>query len=382
MPKRIVVMGGGPVGVAAAISAIDRGFDVTLLEKDEIGLSLQSWGETRFFTPLSMNITPRMRDLLGNAPDDDALLTGREMADEVLRPLSSRGPLQGRVRTGARVIAVGRRGLTRADYRGHPLRAERPFRLLLQNGQGEEVIEADAVLDATGGYVTPNPIGAGGVPAPGESQLGERAIRTLGELHRRHDNLQGKRVLVVGDGHSAANAIGVLSRDESTQVTWAVRTLNRRPCEEVAGDPLPERQRVVATANALAESPPPFLTMERRAAIESFVAGDAEIEAELTGGRRVVCDYVAAFTGFGPAHTIHNELPLEISPVTEGGARLDRAVSNLTDCLAVPRLSPRDLESGEPGYWFIGSRSYGRARTFLLQTGLAQVETILETMRP
>jgi thioredoxin reductase len=378
MPGRIVVMGGGPVGVAAAIGAIDRGFDVTLLEQGEIGQSLRSWGETRFFTPLSMNITSRMRELLGAAPPDDALLTGREMADDVLAPLASRDPLQGRIRTGARVIAIGRRGLTRSDYRGHPLRAERPFRMLVENGHGEEAVEADVVLDATGGYVTPNPIGVGGVPAPGESHLGARAIRSLAEL----DAVRGKRVLLVGHGHSAANAVVLLARDASAHVTWAVRTLNRRPCEEVASDPLTERHRVVAAANALAEDPPSFLRMERRAHVESFIVRDTGIEVMLTGGRVVVCDYVAAFTGFRPAQTIHSELPLEVSPVTEGGARLDRAVSKLTDCLAVPRLSPRDLESGEPGYWFIGSRSYGRARTFLLQTGLAQVETILDGIRP
>ena len=45
------------------------------------------------------------------------------------------------------------------------------------------------------------------------------------------------------------------------QVTWAVRTLNLRPCVEVASDPLPERQRVVARANALAARPPAALAL-------------------------------------------------------------------------------------------------------------------------
>lgn len=386
MPRRIVVIGGGPIGIAAAISAADRGFDVTLLEEGEVGQSLRSWGTTRFFTPLSMNASPRMLALLGSeAPPADALLTGAEMADRVLAPLAARQPLQGKVRTRTRVLAVGRRGLTRSDYAGHPLRAERPFRLVVENGV-EQTLEADAVLDATGGYVVPNPVGSGGLPARGESRLGRRIIRTLGELDDRRPELRGKRVLLVGDGHSAANAVIVLAslaeEDPATRVIWAVRSLKRRPCEEIANDPLPERERVVTQANALAESAPSFLLIERRAAIESFTETGDGLVVTLAPGRSVECDFVAGFTGFRPSRAMQSELALEISPVTEGGARLYRAVSNVTDCLSLPQVSPRDLESGEPNYWFIGSRGYGRARTFLLQTGLAQVETILESIKP
>jgi hypothetical protein len=333
-----------------------------------------------------MNASPRMLELLGSdAPPSDALLTGSEMADHVLAPLVARDPLRGRVRTHTRVLAIGRRGLTRSDYAGHPLRAERPFRLVVENGL-EQTLEADAVFDASGGYAVPNPVGSGGLPARGEGRLGRRVLRTLGELDERLSELAGRRVLLVGDGHSAANAIIVLSalaaRDPATRVVWAVRSLRRRPCEEIANDPLPESERVVAEANALAENPPPFLEMERRAAIDSFVEKSDGLTVGLGGDRSVCCDYVAGFTGFRPSQAIHSELTLEISPVTEGGARLYRAVSNVTDCLSVPQLTPRDLESGEPNYWFIGSRGYGRARTFLLQTGLAQVETILESIKP
>lgn len=386
MPRRIVVIGGGPIGIAAAISAAERGFDLTLLEEGEVGQSLRSWGATRFFTPLSMNVSPRMLELLGSkAPPADALLTGAEMVDRVLAPLAERQPLKGKVRTRTRVLAIGRRGLTRSDYAGHPLRAERPFRLVVENGV-EQTLEADAILDATGGYVVPNPVGSGGLPARGESRLGDRVIHTLGELDDRRSELRGQRVLLVGDGHSAANAVLVLAslavEDPATRVIWAVRSLKRRPCEEIANDPLRERERVTVQANALAENPSPFLVVERRAAIDSFTQSEDGITVSLGPERSVMCDFVAGFTGFRPSHAMQSELTLDISPVTEGGARLYRAVSNVTDCLSVPQVSPRDLESGEPNYWFIGSRGYGRARTFLLQTGLAQVETILESIRP
>jgi thioredoxin reductase len=364
---RVLVIGAGPMGIAAAIGAGDRGHDVTVVERGEVGASLRTWGPTRFFSPLSMNVSPRMRELLGPL-DDDALLTGSEYVDRVLLPLAAKLD----VRTGARVVAIGRRGLTRGDYAGHPLRAEKPFRVLLED---DALLEADVILDASGGLAVPRPIGVGGLPARGESGLAHAPIRTLGELAKQHEALRGKRVLILGDGHSAANAIGQL--DGVTNVVWVVRTPNLRPCEEVANDPLPERRRVVEQANALAAAPPPWLRVERRAMIESVAHTNGHVTVTLTGDRRVEVDAIAAFTGYRPDGSFLSELAVETSPVSEGGARLYRAISNITDCLAVPRVSANDLQSGEPGYFFVGSRAYGRSNGFLLKTGLAQLETIL-----
>ena len=372
--RRVIVIGAGPMGIAAAIGARDRGLDVVVLERDDVGASLRTWGATRFFSPLHMNVSPRMRELLGDAmPDPNALLTGPEYVDFVLTPLVERERL--RVHTLHNVIAIGRRGLTRTDYAGHPLRAERPFRVVCDN---DAVFDAEIVLDASGGLVVPRAIGAGGLPARGESRLSHAPIRTLGELMSR--DLRGKRVLVVGDGHSAANAIGWLEDVEDVHVTWAIRTPNLRPCEEVPNDPLPERRAVVERANALAASPPPFLRLERRAMIESVAQNNGYFAVTLTGGRTIQTDCIAAFTGYKPESGYLSELTVEVSPVTEGGARLYRAISNITDCLTIPKVSPRDLGSGEENFYFVGSRAYGRSRSFLLQTGLAQLEIMLDDL--
>ena len=389
----MAVIGAGPVGLAAALGALSRGFEVTVFEKGQVGQALRMWGSTRFFTPVRMNISASMRRILGDMPGDDELLTASEFIDRVLRPVATSEPLRARIRTETPVLAIGRRGLTRTDYVGHPLRSERPFRLIVKPsnaGRGstddgerapEEVFECDIVLDATGGYVVPNAIGTGGLPAIGESTLTPPPIRTLAALEAMRDRLPGKRVLLVGDGHSAANAMVILAAIEDVRVTWLVRTPNHKPVEEVFGDPLSERQRVVSTANELAEDPPLFLSMERRATVERFDKVDGEIRATLTGGRTVLCDLVVAFTGFHPSNEMSNELPVEISPVTQGTARLHRAIANVTDCLSVPRVGPEDLATGESGFYFIGARAYGRAGSFLLQTGLAQVETILDSLR-
>ena len=366
---RVAVIGAGPMGLAAALGAIERGHDVVVIERDEPGASLRTWGNTRFFTPLRMNISPAMRRVVGSV-DDEALLPGPEFAG-ILNTIAS--ALGDRVRTKTRVVAVARRGLTRGDYPNHPLRRERPFRLLVESNDREDVIEADAVLDASGGYVLPRHFGAGGLPARGESRFKSRVIRSLGALQKAE--LAGKRVLLIGHGHSAANAIAHLATTDA-QVTWAVRTANRRPVGDIANDPLPERQRVVRKANDLAES----VNVERRTTIEAIEENGC-FEVAFNGGRRAPFDAIAAFTGYRPDSAHTNELAIETSPVTEGGARLYRAISNITDCLSLPRVRQEDLESGEPNYFFVGSRAYGRAPTFLLQTGLQQLETILDALK-
>jgi hypothetical protein len=274
---------------------------------------------------------------------------------------------------------VGRAGLTRAELAGHPLRAERPFRLLLETSAGEEVVEAEVVLDASGVYDTPAALGAGGVPARGERACASALIRRLGSLEDRLGLLSGRSVLLVGHGHSAANALALLSNlDPAPLVTWATRSGHRRPCVEVAEDPLPERRSVVARANDLAASPPGFLKVERRAGVLSLAAHNGSLDVVLTGGRGGRFDAVVGLTGYRPDLSFLTELALEIGPATEGPARLSRAVCHITDCLTPPRVAPQDLLTGEPGFHFVGAKSYGRLNTFLLKTGHGHLDAVLD----
>jgi thioredoxin reductase len=357
----------------------ERGFQVTVLEKGRAGDALRRWGPTRLFSPFSMNVSSRVKALLGAAaPEDGALLTGPEMASTVLDPIAA--SLGSALRTGVRVVAVGRARLTRGDLAGHPVREERPFRLILETAAGEEILEADAVIDASGVYDTPCAAGAGGLPAIGERALGSSVLRTLGALADKRAELAGKRLLLVGHGHSAANALltlDSLAREApATRVVWATRSMNGRPCQEVAGDPLPERHTVVTRANDLAENPPAWLTVERRAHVERLAGKARGIDVALAGGRTTVVDAVVALTGYRPDNEFLSELAIEISPVSEGPGALHRAVSNVVDCLTLPKVGARDLSSGEAGFFFAGSKSYGRSRSFLLQTGLSQLESI------
>lgn len=367
------------MGLAAGWMAQRRGFEVTILEAGDVGSALRRWGPVRFFTPLAMNLPPALLDELGSGVDPNACMTGDEMREQVLEPLVDRTSLRGAVRTRHRVVSIARRGFTRGDYAGHPLRSERPLLVLADTPEGERYLEADIVFDASGGYVEPLWMGAGGLPARGERVAARWIVRGHAALAAELRRLAGKRVLLVGHGHSAANALLML-QDAGCDVIWSIRSGNQRPVVNVANDPLPERARVVDAANELAQHAAPWLSVRRRSVVESIEAQDESYRVRFFGGADVEVDLIAAFTGFRPDTSLTRELQVSLSTVTEGNDRLWRAISNVTDCLTVPRVDARDLSTEEPGFYFIGARSYGRARTFLLHTGLRHVETILESL--
>lgn len=387
MARRLIVIGAGPIGIEAGLLGLELGLDVTVLERGGIGASLLAWGPTRFFSPVGMNVGPCGKRVLGDAlPDATALLTGPEHVEKVLRPIVERSGLRTRLHTGCRVFSVGRARMIRGDMPRHPIRAERPFRVLYEDPNGVEIaIEADLVLDATGVSGTPTSIGAGGTPAIGERSARRAFIRQLGAIESRLPELKGRRMLLVGHGHSAANALGVLARavelSPRTQVTWAVRSANTRPCTELATDPLPERKAVVARANGLAECPPAWLKVERRAQVEMTRETPDGIEVQLVGGRGGTFDFVLGFTGHRPDLSFLSELALDLSPISEGTLGIHRALACVTDCLSAPRLTAEDLASGEPGFSLVGAKSYGRMSNFLLSTGHEALEVILRQAR-
>jgi hypothetical protein len=380
--KSLLVVGAGPMGLEAALGALERGFAVTVLEKGRVGENLRRYGATRLFSPFAMNVSARAKALLGpSAPAAEELLTGEEMAERVLEPLARTPLLAGRIRTGHAVTAIGRARMTRRDLPGHPLRGERPFRILVETPGGEEVMEADAVLDASGVYDRPAAVGVGGIPARGERALDGALIQRLDALQAALPGLAGKAVLLVGHGHSAAGALAAIaSLPDPPRVHWATRSPNRRPCVEVADDPLPERARVTAHANDLASNPPAFLTVERRAGVEAFEPRAGRVAVTFTGRQGGVFDAVLGFTGYRPDLSFLSELALEVSPTSEGAAGIARALAGVTDCLSVPTVGAADLDSGEPAFHFVGAKSYGRLPTFLLRNGIDQLETILDRL--
>src|SRR6185436_10262033 len=131
--------------------------------------------------------------------------------------------------------------------------------LVVDEGGSERRYLVRAVIDASGTWTRPNPLGAGGLPAAGEREHASRIAYGIPDvLGTDRARYGGKRVLVVGSGHSAFNAIldlvALRDSEPATQIVWAIR--GGAPGRNYGGggaDQLPARGALGATVRALVE---------------------------------------------------------------------------------------------------------------------------------
>ena len=229
-PERVAVIGAGPVGLAAAAHLLARGLQPLVFEAgDAVGASVREWGHVRVFSPWEFNTDPAAVELLERhgwtAPEPTGYPTGSEIVERYLAPLAATPEIAPTLHLGARVVGVTRAGIDKLKDEG---REDAPFELVVDEQGVERRYLADAVIDASGTWTRPNPLGAGGLPAAGERAHADRISYgipdVLGTARARY---AGKRVLVVGSGHSAFNAIldlvALRDSEPATQIVWAIR---------------------------------------------------------------------------------------------------------------------------------------------------------------
>lgn len=385
---RVAVLGAGPVGLEAALAASDAGMEATVYEAaDRVGANVRSWSHVRLFTPWSMNVSPRARRHLERAgvpvPSGDDLPTGGMLVERLLEPLAALPWIAPRLRTGVRVRSVGREGLLKSDEIGTGGRAGRPFRLLLRDGSSREWVEhADVVLDCTGTWHRPNALGRGGIPAPGEEAAASRILRSI---PRPGDDeaLTGRRILLVGSGHSAQTAARLLGErveaDPGTRVTWAVRETDP-DFGALEEDPLEERARLVREARALVDRG--VVALKTGATVEGLATREDGVTVTLAtprGAEEMTVDRIVSLTGSVGDHELYRQLQVHECYATSGPMNLSAALLGAGgggDCLQQPEMGVDALRNPEPDFFILGSKSYGRNSTFLLPVGWEQVDQL------
>jgi hypothetical protein len=381
----VVVIGAGPVGLAAAAHLMERGLEPLVIERGAgAGHNIRGWGHVRLFSPWTYVVDRAAGDLLRESgwvsPDGNAYPTGDELVDGYLQPLAALPAMAERIRYGTEVVAVTRDGM---DKMKTPGRDETPFAVTVRSGDEEETILARAVIDASGTWTTPNPLGTNGRPAPGEREAGEHIAYSIpnvrGEARERY---AGKRVLVVGSGHSAFNVLLDLVQlaDEApgTEITWAIRKPQDRLQHLFGGganDALPARGELGARVQALVEVGRLRLETEFRIArLEQTPDG---IIVHGTKRSLEPIDEIIATTGFRPDLQPLSELRLGLDPAVESPTALAPLIDpNVHSCGSVPPHGATELRHPETDFYIAGMKSYGRAPTFLMLTGYEQVRSI------
>ena len=386
----IALLGAGPTGIEAALAACEAGLPFTLYEAgDRIASALHAWRHVRLFSPWDLDVSPRVRKHLGavgyGVPTGAACPTGGEL-QAVLARVGDIESVRPHVRLGHRVRAVGREGLLKHQAIGGSQRAERPFRLLVDGPGGERVDRADVVIDTTGTYGHPNATGDGGIPAPGEADLGgDRIVRQIPDVAGDDAAWAGQRILLVGAGHSAQTASVDLARlaiaHPGTEVTWALR--RAEPVwETIPDDALPARSALIAAAQDVVQRPPAGFVVRAGVVVDRFEETAEGLRVDLRERHGavtpVVVDRVISLTGFAPDAALYRQLQVHECYATLGPIKLAAALLGQAsaDCMAQTGHGIDTLRNPEPGFFVLGSKSYGRNTSFLMRIGWQQVDDV------
>ncbi|MCZ6695813.1 MAG: NAD(P)-binding domain-containing protein [Acidobacteria bacterium] len=401
---RLVIIGGGPIGLEAALHAAERGYDVKVLEAGGVGENCRRWGHLRMFSPWGMNCSPLGLRMLGREgirpyEEVESSPTGLEYVAHYLRPLARSPLLRGRVKEGCRVIAIGREGLTKSDRIGDPSRGTIPFHLLVERGGRRRVVEADLVIDGSGTYDRHRHPGDGGIPVPGEERSGGLIDHRLPDIMGRDRRcFADRRTLLIGSGYSAATAVvslAALARmAPATRVLWCYRRRTDAPLPRFPNDPLPARDELAAAANRLATGAVPTIQPIPGTVLTAIAPAVSRASGRRVSGRgalrvtlrrggetgRVEVDRILALVGYEPDRSIYAELQVHECWATSGPMKIAAALLGATgggDCLAQPAPEAEVLTNPEPGFFILGSKSFGRNSAFLIRTGLAQIRALL-----
>jgi thioredoxin reductase len=385
----VAVVGAGPIGLAAACHLLAHGEQPLVLEAgDGPGHAVRQWSHVGMFSPWEWNTDQEAVKLLTahgwRHPQADTFPTGRDLVEQYLEPLARLRALDPHIHYRTRVTAVSRKGFDKVRTAG---RDDQPFVLRLATEGGERVVEAKAVIDASGTWFTPNPAGADGLAALGEYNAAHHIAYGIPDVRgAARDRYAGKTVMVVGSD-SALNGLielETLRRDfPSMHLIWIMRKAH---VEAAFGgedaDALPARGRLGIKVRGLVESGAVRVYSSFRIARIEQVGGSLAVTGDHNGkDRTLAVDEIIVATGFRPDLSMLRELRLTIDPWLESSGTVGPLIDpNLHSCRSVRPHGARELAHAENGFFIVGMKSYGRAGTFLMATGYEQVRSTVAAL--
>ncbi len=384
----VAIIGGGPVGLAAAAHLIKRNMKFVLIEQGaSVGASTREWEHVRMFSPWKYNIDQAAEALLlangWKAPDKEQLPTGGQLVDDYLLPLSMLPEVEPQLVLHTKVVGVQRYGIDKVKTAG---RDTFPFEITMESRDGQlRQLLASAVIDATGTWRTPNPAGASGSHAIGELEVHNHVTYGIpNAVGPERGRYAGKRVAVIGSGHSAINSILELSKlqndEPATSILWVLR---KGAVEDTYGggaaDALPARGQLgIAIDDLVQQGRIAVVTAFRTQKIEQHAG-----KLKLIGLRHhesvelLDIDEIIVNTGARPDFSYLREVRYQSDPALESVPALaDLIDPNVHSCGTVRPHGEAELRQPEPNFYIVGAKSYGRAPTFLMATGYEQVRSI------
>ncbi|MFP7494727.1 NAD(P)-binding domain-containing protein [Terribacillus saccharophilus] len=381
----VVIIGAGPVGLAAAAHLVEYNLPFVILEKGEnVGSNILEWGHVQLFSPWEYNTNQAATKLLSETewqhPDKDKLPTGQELVNEYLKPLSQLPVMQENIRFYSEVVALSKDD---ADKLKSDNRNERAFVVHYKNESKLEKVRASAIIDASGTWQNPNPPYADGVWL--DSSIRDSVHTNIPAVKQQSEVFKDKHTVVIGSGHSALNTLLNLAElkenHPSTKISWILR--RESPVSVFGG----EEQDQLAARGALGLSAHKLV---EQGVIDVFAPFNVEA-IDYDGSKYTLSskeeniissvNEIVVNTGARPDFSFLREVRYVIDPIVESTPALAPLIDpNLHSCGTVRPHGEEELKHPEKNFYFAGVKSYGRAPTFLLATGYEQVRSIVASI--
>lgn len=383
----VAIIGGGPVGLAAAAHLLKKGEKFIVLEAgDSVGSNMLEWGHVRMFSPWQYNIDKAAKELLEKtgwtSPDEEALPTGRELVEEYLLPLSNLPEIKEQIMLQAKVVGVAKKA---HDKLKTGKRDTVPFQLYVEVNGDTKVIESKAVIDSSGTWTNPNPILSNGIWTNAEKKLHNQIHYGIPNLEQLENRYQNKSTMVIGSGHSAINALLDLAtlqqKFTDTKIYWVLR---KKQINEVYGgqenDGLAARGELGIRIQQLVESGRIHILTPFHINGVYPTNGRITVVGELDGKEFALgdIDEIVVSTGFRPDTSFLNEVRINLDSAVESIEALAPLIDpNIHSCGTVRPHGEQELRHPEKNFYVVGMKSYGRAPTFLLATGYEQARSVV-----
>lgn len=384
----VAILGGGAVGLSAAAHLSERKIPFILFELgSSVGQNFLSWQHIRVFSPWKYNIDKAAEKLLletnWEAPNKEELPTGKELVEKYFRPLAQHPLIKPYIHLDTKVLSVGRKGL---DKMKTDDRENKPFVIkVIENGR-IKYYESKAIIDSSGTWNQPNPIGSGGVFAEGEKELKNKIYYGIpnikGENLNRYKN---QKILVVGGGHSATNVLldlaDIQKEYPETQINWVLR---KKDVSTIYGgkedDALEARGALGIRIEELVNSKKLNVFTPYHILKLSENENGIQVEGEWSGKTKTIpdIDEIISNTGSRPDLDILREIRIDLDTSLESVFDLAELIDpNVHSCGTVRPHGEQELRHPEKDFYIVGSKSYGRAPTFLMATGYEQIRSVV-----